>query len=72
MGISTTARTFTFTRHWREGCDEKYDAIVKFTNSKEKHFDCWFDNITIVMEVSREKGFLESKVHKKQMFGSSS
>jgi 2'-5' RNA ligase len=54
-----------------EGCDEKYDVIMKFANSKEEHFDCWFDNVTIVREVSREKGFLEWKVHKKQMFGSS-
>jgi len=48
-----------------EECNEKYDAIRKFMEGNEKHFECWFDNISIVREVSRERGILEWEVHKK-------
>jgi 2'-5' RNA ligase len=37
-----------------EQCEEKYDYIVKFLGPREKHFDTWFDNITIVKKIKEE------------------
>jgi 2'-5' RNA ligase len=51
-----------------EECNERYDTIRKFANGKEKYFDCWFDNVTIVREASRKNGILEWEVHKTQRF----
>lgn len=47
-----------------EECNEKYEDVLKFVQGKEKHFDCWFDNITILREISREDNILRWETHK--------
>jgi 2'-5' RNA ligase len=31
-----------------EECKEKYDDVCDYLAGKEKYFDCWFDNITLI------------------------
>lgn len=48
-----------------EECDEKYGDILDFLRGKEKYFDCWFDNVTIIEEILREGNIVKKwKVHK--------
>lgn len=47
-----------------EECGEKYDDVLKFTQGKEKRFNCWFDNITILREIAREKNILRWENHR--------
>jgi 2'-5' RNA ligase len=41
-----------------EECDHKFYSVLRFINNKEKHFDCWFDNITILKKIGN-KGKLD-------------
>ncbi|MGD0728999.1 MAG: 2'-5' RNA ligase family protein [Candidatus Micrarchaeaceae archaeon] len=34
-----------------EECNDKFKMVLKSLDGKEKHFDCWFDNITIMKMV---------------------
>jgi 2'-5' RNA ligase len=48
-----------------EECDEKFDAVWNFIQSKEpQYFDCWFDNITIMKQVGGTKYFGKWQIHK--------
>jgi len=47
-----------------EDCDEKYSRVWQFLHGNEKCFDCWFDNITILKERSRENGILKWEIYK--------
>ena len=47
-----------------EECNEKFDGVWEFIQSKEpKHFDCFFDNITILKQASNTKLLGKWKVH---------
>jgi 2'-5' RNA ligase len=52
-----------------EECNEKYTEVLNFLKNKEEYFDCWFDNITILKEISRkEDNILEWGFHKNFRF----
>lgn len=38
-----------------EECHQKYDAVMVYLNRKEKYFECYFDNITILKLISGTK-----------------
>lgn len=47
-----------------EECNEKFDNVLKFVQGKEKYFDCWFDNITILKLVSGSQNLGKWEIHK--------
>ncbi len=47
-----------------EECNEKFKDVKNFLKGKEKYFDCWFDNITILKLVDGEQNFGKWEVHK--------
>jgi 2'-5' RNA ligase len=47
-----------------EECDDKYNDVLNFVKGKEKSFNCWFDNITILKLVSGTKTAGTWKIHK--------
>jgi len=51
-----------------EECNEKYDLVKDYLKDKEKSFNCWFDNITILKLVSGTKEEGKWKIHKQFNF----
>jgi hypothetical protein len=47
-----------------EECGDKFSDIRQFVKSKEQHFNCWFDNITIIESVSGNREFEKWKIDK--------
>jgi len=47
-----------------EKCGNKFEKIWKSLSGKEKYFDCWFDNITILRLVSGKQEFGKWEIHK--------
>lgn len=45
-------------------CNDKFDEVMNFLNEKEKKFDCWLDNITILKLVSGTIELGKWKVYK--------
>lgn len=47
-----------------EECNEKFVDIQDFITGKEKYFDCWFDNITILELFEKKDQIKEWKIWK--------
>jgi 2'-5' RNA ligase len=47
-----------------EECNEKYAFVKDYLKDKEKSFDCWFDNITILKLISGTKEEGKWDIHK--------
>jgi hypothetical protein len=47
-----------------EECDEKFEAVREFVQGKEKYFDYWFDNITILRLEYENQKLVKWEVHK--------
>ena len=47
-----------------EECNDKFDNVLRFIKNKEKHFDCWFDNITILKAIDKKGNLDMWKIHK--------
>jgi len=47
-----------------EECNQKFDEVWKFVQGKEKYFDCYFDNITILRLVGGSQNFGKWEIHK--------
>jgi 2'-5' RNA ligase len=47
-----------------EECNDKCDEVWKFVQGKEKYFDCWFDNITILKLISGNQNSGKWGIHK--------
>ncbi len=43
-------------------CNEKYDAVYEYLIGREKYFDCWFDNITIIGIESRKQQISRTEI----------
>lgn len=47
-----------------EECNDKFESVWELVQEKERYFNCWFDNLTILEEISRENNILRWKIHK--------
>jgi len=49
-------------------CGEKFEEVLHYLQGKEKHFDTWFDNISIIKKIGEKDNVESWKVYRKFIF----
>ncbi len=53
-----------------EKCGDSFDDVWKFVQGKERHFECFLDNINVLELEKGQDGFVKKwKIHKKFLLG---